>query len=349
MKIRLAIVENDEEYAEKLIGALINKYSDKIEVSRFTDLDAAVNALSDLNIDVLLAVPNLVDSLTTIPKRCGFGYLVSGSGVSKYEGQPAVCKYQKTELLYKQILDIYAESSKSVVRPEPVHGETRLILFSSPCGGTGTSSAAAGCSIRFAAEGRKTLYFNLEQFGSSNPFFSSDGQFGLSDLIFALKRKNSNISMKLESCVRKSAENVYFYAPVTVAPERFELTASEIRVLLETLQTTGEYHDIIVDMDFRVEKEFLQNWDLFSSVIWVLDGSSIAHEKALRALEYLTVGNEHRFLDRIQILFNKCEPGSQNQIGLDNLKILGTLPNLNHSVSSQIAIGLSMNKLFDSI
>lgn len=349
MKIRLAIVDRDEDYAKRLVNALTVKYPDKIEVSSFSSLETALYSLSDLNIDVLLAAPDTVVGSASIPNRIGFGYLISASGIRTYEGHPAVCKYQKTDLIYKQVLDLYVESANSVVSMEPVEGESRALLFMSPGGGAGASTVAAACALHFAGGRKKTLYFNLERFGSANPFFSAEGQFCLSDLIFALKRRNSNLSMKLESCVRQSSEGVSFFAPVRLAPERFELSDGEVKTLLETLRESGGYHSIVVDMDFTLDSEALRYWTLFDSVIWVIDDSQIAHEKTLRALELLTYGKDKRLSDKVGILYNKFNANGKTQVGFDNVRVIGTLPKLERSQSAQVAAALAGNELFDHI
>lgn len=69
---------------------------------------------------------------------------------------------------------------------------------------------AAACASYYAAKGEKTLYLNFEKFGSADAFFSAEGQFDMSDIIFALKSRKANLSMKMESCVKQDRRGVYF-------------------------------------------------------------------------------------------------------------------------------------------
>ena len=58
--------------------------------------------------------------------------------------------------------------------------------------------------MQCAGRGNNVLYLNLEKFGSSDVFFSGEGQFTMSDIIFALKGRKANLAMKLQSCVKKA-------------------------------------------------------------------------------------------------------------------------------------------------
>ena len=100
---------------------------------------------------------------------------------------------------------------------------SKVITFSSPCGGTGTSSVAAACAVNFAKKGKKVLYFNLEPFGSSDNFFNAEGQFDMSDIIYALKSAKANLALKLESCVKQDSTGVYFFSATKVALDMQEL------------------------------------------------------------------------------------------------------------------------------
>lgn len=55
MRIRLAILENDGVYLNRIVSAFNTKYADKLEIYSFTDPAAAVNALKTARIDVFLA------------------------------------------------------------------------------------------------------------------------------------------------------------------------------------------------------------------------------------------------------------------------------------------------------
>lgn len=217
MKIKLAILEKDENYLNRIMTAFNTKYADKFEIYSFTDQNIAMSTLENARIDVLVASDVFDIDFSAIPKRCGFAYFVDSADIDTVREQRAICKFQKADLIYKQILSVYSEKAGSVSGIKLGDESAKLFAFCSVGGGTGASSMAAAAAMHFAAKNKKTLYLNLEKLGSSDSFFSGEGQFDMSDIVFALKSKNTNLPLKLESCVKQDESGVYFYSQTKVA------------------------------------------------------------------------------------------------------------------------------------
>lgn len=166
MKIKLALLEQDQGYLNRIAMVFSTKYADKLEIYSFTNREIAMEALESARIDVLVAGSTFEIDADALPRRCGFAYFVESADIEAYKGQRAICKFQKADLIYRQILSIYSEVAGSVSGLKMGDDLCKVIAFTSPCGGTGTSSIAAAYALRAAAEGRKTLYLNLEKFGS---------------------------------------------------------------------------------------------------------------------------------------------------------------------------------------
>ena len=104
MRIKLAILEKDQSYLNRIVTAFNTKYSDKFEIYSFTDPSVAMSTLDSVKIDVLVADEVFEIDFTQIPKRCGFAYFVDSAGIDTLNNQRAICKFQRAELIYKQIL-----------------------------------------------------------------------------------------------------------------------------------------------------------------------------------------------------------------------------------------------------
>ena len=193
MKIKLAILEKDRSYLTRIVSAFGTKYSDKFEIYSFTDPEVALGTLNSAKIDVLLSSDAFEIDASKLPNRCAFAYLVDSMGIDLLNDQRAICKFQKADLIYKQILSIYSEKAASITGFKMTGDEVKMIVFCSASGGAGSSTMAAACAAHFAAKNQKVLYLNLEKFGASDVFFSGQGQFDMSDIIFALKSKKTNL------------------------------------------------------------------------------------------------------------------------------------------------------------
>lgn len=251
MKIKLAILDKDKSYLNRIVTVFEVKYADKFEVYSFTDLSVAIQTLSEVKIDVLIANDAFDVDVVKLPKRCGFAYFVDSPDIDMLNNQRTICKFQKADLIYKQILSIYSENAGNITGLKISDDSCKLVAFTSPCGGTGSSTMAAACALHFAGQGKKTLYLNLEKYGSSDSFFSAEGQFDMSDIIFALKSKKANLSLKLESSVKQDNSGVYFYSQTKVALDMLELSADDILHLISELKLTGSYDYIRITITIK--------------------------------------------------------------------------------------------------
>lgn len=352
MKIRLAILENDKRYLERIVEVFSSKFVDKIEVYSFTDCETALTTINDLKIDVVIVSDTFDIDIDKIPNKCGFAYFVENPDIEVINNKKAICKYQKADLIYKQILNLYSENAGNISTHRKKDGNCKVLIFSSPCGGTGTSSMAASCAIHFASVGKKVLYLNLEKLGSSDVFFSGEGDFDMSDIIFALKSKKSNLSIKTESCVKQDITGVNFYSCAKIALDMLELTSDDIEKLINEVQGSGLYNYIIIDYDFEINKETVKLFSKVASIIWIGDGSEISNFKIIRAftaLEALEHVNNTVFTDKISLIYNKFSNKTGKTIGNIGLTSIGGIQRYEHSSSEQVIKQLCTKDVFDSL
>lgn len=352
MKIKLAILEKDQNYLNRIVSIFGTKYADKFQIYSFTDLEVAFSTLETAKIEVIVASDSFEIDITKLPKRCGFAYFVDSADVDTLNGQRAICKFQKADLIYKQILSIYSENAGNVSGLKFGDDSSKIIFFQPVSGGVGASSMAAACAMHFASKGKKTLYLNLERFGSSNVFFNADGQFDMSDIIFALKSKKANLAMKLESCVKQADNGVFFYSQSKIALDMMELNSEDIMRLITELQLTGSYDYIIVDTDFSIEREALKVYRKAHTVVWVSDGSEISNCKLYRAFNALNIIEQNAdspIPNRMVLIYNKFSSKMSTILSEIGIKNIGGAPRFEHATAKQVIEQLSTKDMFDTI
>lgn len=327
MRIRTAILEQDPVYMNRIVSIFQTKYADKLEVYSFTEKDVAVQFINAGSIDVLLADQFFTMEETEIPSACAFAYLVEDVDIKSFRGITAVNKYQKTEMIYRQILGIFSEKAAAItgVRLDEAD-ESKVMAFLSAAGGTGSSVAAAACAMNFAQKGKRVLYLNLERFGSAEVFFDGEGNSTLGDVIYAVKGNRSNLGMKLESAVRHDRSGVYFYSSTRMALDVAELKADEILQILNVLRTSGSYDYIILDLDFSMENSFLTVLQECNSIVFVADGSPVSNVKLERAIESLRIleqQSDRKLLMRSGILYNRFSSQTSRKAEVEGLREYG--------------------------
>lgn len=352
MRIKLAILEKDQSYLNRIATAFNTKYADKFEIYSFTDEAIAMRTLEISRIDVLLASDAFEINTDNLPKHCGFAYFTDSPDVDLVNEQRAICKFQKADLIYKQILSVYSEKAGSVTGLKFGDESTKVFAFCSPCGGVGTSSMAAAASIYFASRNNKTLYLNLEKFGVADVFFSGEGQFDMSDIVFALKSKKTNLSLKLESCVRQDVTGVHFYSQSKVALDMHELTTEDIVRLISEIKLTGQYDYIILDLDFSMDKDTLSILRQTHSIVMVSDGSEVANTKIFRAYQALSIleqDNDSSIIGRLALLYNKFSNKTGKVLDRLSVKNIGGAPRYEHATTSQVLNQLGKMEVFSKI
>lgn len=230
--------------------------------------------------------------------------------------------------------------------------ESRIAAFCSASGGVGSSTMAAACALHFAKQGKKVLYLNLEKFGLADMFFSGQGQFDMSDIIFALKSKKTNFPIKLESCVKQDSHGVYFYSQTKNALDMQELNADDTVRLISELNLMGGYDYIILDMDFGVDENILKIYRQAQAIVLVGDGTMESNAKTERAYSAIAIKEANvdaPLTNRMAFVYNKVSSKFGQSINAPDLKILGGFPRYSGANLRQIADQLSEMTIFDKI
>lgn len=341
MKIKLALLEKDSNYLNRIVNTFNIKYAEKLEIYSFTDERAAYQTLSSTPIDVLIAGEQFDIEVNSLPARCSLAYFVEANNIDTVKDKPAICKFQKADLIYKQILSIYSETASHSTKIRFDENVTRTMLFASASGGVGTSTIAAVCAVVIARQSRKVLYLNLERFGDTDSLFKGDGQFTFGDVIYAIKSKKSNLSLKLESAVKLDASGVSFFSSPEIALDIMDLTTEDIRRLLHEIKISGSYDCIILDSDFDFSEKSNLLWNEATDVIMVSDGSDISNlkfERMYKALQILDQQEESNRIEKLSLMYNKFSNKTSKTITGLSVKALGGIPRFEHATTQQVIL-----------
>lgn len=71
MRIKLAVLEQDDNYLRRITSVFQTRFADRLEVFAYTDAGSALSALRTSKIDVFLAGDEYDISPEDIPDRCG--------------------------------------------------------------------------------------------------------------------------------------------------------------------------------------------------------------------------------------------------------------------------------------
>lgn len=356
MKMKLVLLDRDETFLNRLTSALGSREDCAVEIYSFTDLGQALGAMEKAG-NCLFAVSDEFDSVIdpgSLPEGVCFAWLTESRSVSEHRGIAAICKFQKAEMIFREILSVFS-GSHSGIGGDGAHvdaASAAKVYGFYPCGGgSGASTAAAACAVRFALKGKRALYLNLERFGTSEIFFRSDSRIRIGDLIYAIKSKRTNLSVRLKSAIMHSEEGVNFIGSCTAAPEVMEIGAEDIGMLLNELKLMGQFDYIIVDADLLLEGATLELMRQATANILVSNGEYASNEKLVRihaAMDIIAVRDEISF-PPTWLLYNRFSSKSGSAAENIGIAVLGGAPRYEGGSGGSIVRHLSEMAFFDAL
>lgn len=354
MQIQLVIGEPDKRYLDNLLLFLEKNYMDKLEIISFTSAEMLRNFFNTGKADVILideAFGVKAEELTGCGKTA---YLCNDGTETERDGIRKIAKYKKPDLIFKDILDLYAESGSVRKFRKGNHALGNMILVTGFSGGTGASTFAAALARRYASLGKKTLYLNLETVGSSADFFSGTGNYRFEDVIFALKSQRADVNLKMESAVRIDKSGVYYFEPCSTAMYMLELGDEDILKILDLLAMAGNYANVVVDMNFRLSPNFVEIMSRMNRIILVEDGAETANTKFLRTMQSLSVLEEQmkcNVTGSMSVVYNRFSSSkSSSEIANLHIPVLGMIPPVKHALVHEIIeFMLKKQELFEKL
>ncbi|MBQ8052660.1 MAG: AAA family ATPase [Lachnospiraceae bacterium] len=306
MKIRVGFFDKDTRYVNKLVNYLNLHYSDSIETHMYSNIDTMLEQIRKHKLDILLIEPGCVEESFDVPDYMGMAYFSTSVDIDTIREKRTICKYQKVDIIYKEILNLFSELDLGI-SVKAWSGECSIQLFIGASGGVGTTTVAAACAKNLAQNGRKVLYLNLESNGVISQIFTGELSQGLSDALYAVKSNHSNLILKLTSMIDKDPSGVSFLNPFAVTLDEAELTPEELEKLVDSLINTGNFESIIVDMDPNVSAKRNLIANRATNIFIVASGLPISNQKLAKRLQEFYLLDERdstRQFSRVQIIYN---------------------------------------------
>ena len=186
--------------------------------------------------------------------------------------------------------------------------DSRILLFRAASGGVGTSTVAVACAVSIANTGRSVLYLNLEENGMVSHLLHGEGTATLSDVLYVVKSRHSNIALKLDSMIRKDLSGVSYFEPFGVMLDGCNLKKDDIKALLDAVRISGNYDYIVVDANPHVSDSLDYLMNVAETVFLVSDGSEVSGGKLERLIQALALVDEREdgtILRRISLIYNR--------------------------------------------
>lgn len=351
MKIRLALIDTDQKYVNRILNYYGNNYTEKLELSYFSTFSSFKENLLSRNIDAVLISDECKEDLKELNEKMPVAYLTESMSIDRIRGIRAICKFQKPDLIYKEVLRLFSErdSEEITYRIGEVH-KSIAEVFMPVSGGAGATSLAVAHAIKLAKKGIRTLYISFERLPSTAYFFEGQGNSGLKDVIYAVKSRKPNLALKLESFVRQDVSGVYFFANADSILDMMEFTDENIKDFIDEMQAAGNYERIVIDTDFDLGNRMKILSGLAYRFVLVAEQSELGLHKLdmlSRALLIMETSKQIDISIKLAVVCNKAEHGRQVQYS-GKIPIKEFIPTCRTKGEKQVIEQLAQYKFLES-
>ena len=354
MRIRLGILGTDQRYISQLSNFLATRYAAQLEISQFSAVDDLMAFIgSKQRIDILLAFQESLPDPSEVPEKIIVAYLVEDRDVASISGKPAICKYQRAEDIFREVESL-AASLETGKKKYAVNGHCRIVTVMGACGGTGASTVAASLAARLSMQGKRVVYFPLQQNARPKDLFQTLGA-SMTKVRYEIRSalvaggNQKKLQLKLQSMmVRDESTGVYAFDAFELPIEKRGIEDEEINLLM---QSVTEICDIcIFDIDNVLDDIMIRFLERSSWTLLVTDGSDKANDaKMLKSIEILDNSEELSPEGKIGIIYNRFGSHSSEMQNLPAfVEICSMFPNYKNAPSTLIMqemIGKSFGKL----
>lgn len=306
--IRIAVISENRDYGKALGLALVDVYRN-FTVTLFrgvpmhNELDKMDLVLTDTQQDLEIRGKNimLVEKISQIDKN--------------YDGKCfRLYKYSNVRQLAGELLYIYSVITGR--KAAPIRNvNAKVVLFCSPAGGSGCTSAA----IAFAREMRrfhdkKVMYLSLEEVESTFAYMDklSDGKNAGEYLYHLFNDRENNKFPFLECYIASDPYGVEAFIPSPGRNVMKSLSPEEMTYFAGAVLDTGGYDFLVIDAGSSLEKNVLTCYEMANSICMVQKEEVPSH-KTERFMEYITFAKGEKVAEKIITSVLPRDPQSFSQ------------------------------------
>ena len=148
----------------------------------------------------------------------------------------------------------------------------------------------------------------MENIPTTDIIFDGEGKYTLTDVVYAVKSKRSNLSMKLESFAITDSANVDYFAAPKNPMDLHEMNDEDVELLISELKSMGLYDFIVIDADFNITPTFKKIIDCSDKTVIVVNDDERSAHKVDRMNELMKVFvNNEDFIRTASFIINKEE------------------------------------------
>lgn len=248
--INLVIADKDEMFLSKISKFIIEKNLG-FDVSCFTEKDALVEYLNDEDINLLLVDEMFCNKDFIASTKADVKIILTAKKNFVIENWYMVKKYQKSDDFIKDIINIYYDAPKEEISSEDILKDikeigidTKVDVFFSPTGGSGTTTLSLAYACDSALDGDQVFYINFEKIDSSLAYLSSEKIISFEDIDEILNNEDFSYYEKIDLLSTKDDKTGISFFSFDIKNE-----SSYILTLIDIIKKCNIYKYVVLDFE----------------------------------------------------------------------------------------------------
>ena len=241
-KAKLVLFSRDSRYADAFSEYCGRHEKERITVKTFTNEESLENYVQKEKVDILLTEDMRAVSETC--NGCGIIVFLSESRYVNNAEYPSIYKYQRMDIILKQIYELLAEGIGRESEGCSIGaGGPDIIGCFSPCYEQEREQYAR-ILAEYMGDSGKTLFINMAMFTS----YDSEGEEGLSELLYYASNGEDNILSYRLPALSKHMGRYESLPGVRNYLDLYDLDEKLAGQLFHKLSNVSEYKYVIVDI-----------------------------------------------------------------------------------------------------
>lgn len=345
MRLRVNILDSDEEYLQRLAKVIHHKYQERIELCVFSDRNKFLEDVRKNCPEVILLDEGMELGNSIIFENIACGYLTRVRDVQEIRNIPTIFKYQNANNLFQKMTELYVVKQKQNLCTNRRKSKTKVIAFTSAQGGCGTTSAAVAYAVWSAQNNKKVLYLNFDCFGNSTFFIKQEEN----DSLYRIQTEQHRIDKSLKCAIHKD-ESGFSFLDVDYACQL--LQCNDWEIVINSIFETDNYDEIIFDFSGNTTEKISKIKKVRADrIVYVTDGSDTGKDKFVRFFEAVKRDqkNEYDFVMKAALLYNCFRLDISKQFENIPVPVLGGISQLSESSGRKTVERMSQIDLWNNI
>lgn len=310
-KIHLVLIDREKDYLDAVTNYILTNQSKRFRVSSFSKISYFNNFVNQTGekIDVLLIDENMYDESFNTKGIEEIILLHAGMTNQNNENLHMVYRYKSGKEIIKSIIQVLSENKDNYANIGLYSTNTKVVAVYSPAGGVGKTSISLVSSTLCSNRGDEVLYLNFESFQSTPLFFKCNESENLSEVLYHIKNKSKNLSLKIEGIISTDPlSKVNYISPPESIIDINECTQQEVNILIDAVNHLNKYDYVFVDMYSDLDMKNISILSKSDQILLIITPDVLSILKAkqfLKDIEILSKRLKDNIIDKVSIIINK--------------------------------------------